>query len=163
PLRHYLLDSDNHRLLWIAGDKVAAEIGREGSGDGEFRSPCGVGVGVNTVFVADTFNHRIQVFSPDLKYRGQFGMQGDGHGQFRYPVAIARLDDWIAVADERNKRLQLWLMKETDDPATATCIRADLCRSWLSLPFGLSFNKRDQLYVTDRIQGRVLVIDFKAM
>ena len=162
PRNYYLLDSDNNRLLAIVGDDVKAEIGGEGAGPGQFSIPCGVGVGLHSVYVADTYNHRIQVFTGDLKSRGQFGSEGGGSGQFRYPVGVARLYDWIVVADEHNKRLQLWSLKESEDPVGAKCVKEDVCGPWLGSPFGLAFNE-SRLYVADRIRGRVLVIDFKAL
>ena len=40
-------------------------MGTEGTGDGEFSDPYGVGVASDgTVYVADMKNHRIQKFSP---------------------------------------------------------------------------------------------------
>jgi Ca2+-binding RTX toxin-like protein len=51
----------------------AGSWGTEGSGDGEFAEPLGIAVGPNgDVYVADTWNARIQVFGPDGTYKSQW-------------------------------------------------------------------------------------------
>lgn len=47
-------------------NKFLTQWGTKGSGDGQFRNPCEVAVdGIGNVYVADTFNNRIQKFSKD--------------------------------------------------------------------------------------------------
>ena len=59
-------------------------------GDGEFERPGGIAVdGEGNVYVADTFNHRIQVFRPDGTFVGKWGQRGGGNGEFQFPRGIA--------------------------------------------------------------------------
>lgn len=73
-----------------------------------FLWPSGVTVDrTGNVFVADTWNDRIQKFSPDGRFIFKWGSPGDGPGQFNSPVdvAVAESGD-IYVADQANDRIQ---------------------------------------------------------
>ena len=78
-------DFGNHRMKEFGRDLgFIRQWGRQGAGPGEFTNPCGVGVGPDgTIFVADTWNHRVQAFSPTgalvTSFAGQFfGPRGIG-------------------------------------------------------------------------------------
>jgi len=63
----YVTDKNNNRIqVFSANGTFLTKFGSEGDGSGQFILPEGVGVDVNTglVYVADTGNHRIQVFKP---------------------------------------------------------------------------------------------------
>ncbi len=61
------------------------------------------------ILVADSGNHRIQVFNPDHSFKFQFGSSGSGDGQFNTPwsTAIAQNGD-ILVVDQGNHRIQIF-------------------------------------------------------
>lgn len=70
--------------------QFVTQIGRKGTGDGEFRSPCGLLVsGTESLFVCDTNNHRIQVFHHNDKFAYAFGKRGSDPGCFEKPEALA--------------------------------------------------------------------------
>uniref|UniRef100_A0A1X7UW25 RING-type domain-containing protein n=2 Tax=Amphimedon queenslandica TaxID=400682 RepID=A0A1X7UW25_AMPQE len=61
----------------------------EGSANGQFQSPHDLAVDSRgLVYVADYGNHRIQKFSSDGKFVGQFGTKGSGPGQLNGPMGI---------------------------------------------------------------------------
>ena len=115
------------------------------------------------MYVADTYNHRVQVLTRDLRFLSAFGAMGHDEGEFAYPVGVASWQQWIVVADEHNKRLQLWRRDTDEVPFTATCICSDLCPDWLGSPFGLCFDEDGVLFVADRKDAQVLRIDFARM
>ena len=59
------------------------------------------------VYVADTLNDRIQVFTSDGTFVKQWGSSGSGDGQFNAPYGIA-VDGsgFVYVADTFNNRVQ---------------------------------------------------------
>ena len=64
--------------------------GMQGSANGQFFNPDGVAVDSSGyVYVADTFNYRIQKFSPTGTFVTGWGSQGGGNGQFAYPIGVA--------------------------------------------------------------------------
>jgi sugar lactone lactonase YvrE len=86
----------------------AGKWGHKGSDNGEFDQPDGVAVGTDgQVYVADTYNHRVQVFTATGKFLGTWGSQGGGTGQFNYPRGLAvGADGAVYVADTFNHRIQ---------------------------------------------------------
>ena len=51
--------------------------------------------------VADTENHRIQVFSPDGAFLRKFGCEGEGRGQFKHLSSICiDTTDHVYAADK---------------------------------------------------------------
>ena len=65
-------------------------FGSEGTGDGQFREPHGMAVDSSgNIYVADTGNHRIQVFDTKGRFIRQFGSRGSGNGQFDEPYGVA--------------------------------------------------------------------------
>ena len=70
--------------------QFVTQIGRKGTADGEFRSPCGLLVsGTESLFVCDTNNHRIQVFHHNDKFAYAFGKRGPDPGCFEKPEDLA--------------------------------------------------------------------------
>lgn len=82
--------------------------GSYGSANGQFNNPFGVAVsGSGTVFIADTLNNRVQIFSNTGIFVGKWGSTGSGTGQLNGPFGIA-LDGPgnVYVADNGNNRVQ---------------------------------------------------------
>nr|XP_022290776.1 E3 ubiquitin-protein ligase TRIM71-like [Crassostrea virginica]XP_022290778.1 E3 ubiquitin-protein ligase TRIM71-like [Crassostrea virginica]XP_022290779.1 E3 ubiquitin-protein ligase TRIM71-like [Crassostrea virginica] len=90
-------------------ERLLFNIGVRGSGDGDFNFPRSV---ITTrdgdVVVADTMNHRIQIFNSFGVFLTKFGKRGIGKLQFSEPTDVAEIpNNDLAVADKRNKRVQI--------------------------------------------------------
>lgn len=86
-------------------------FGGTGAGPGQLSFPAGIAIdpGDGELFVADTGNNRVQVFSPTGTFARQFGSLGTAVGQFAGPLAVgvsptAPFD--VYVADSGNNRVQ---------------------------------------------------------
>ena len=73
-----------------------------------FRYPSGIAVDASdNVFVADTFNHRIQQFDTAGNFISEWGSEGSGNGSFNLPFGVAAdSSGTIYVADTFNHRIQ---------------------------------------------------------
>ena len=68
----------------------SCKFGQLGPGKGQFNSPHGFCLGLEEeIIVADTNNHRIQVFDKDGNFKFQFGEVGKRDGQLLYPNRVA--------------------------------------------------------------------------
>ena len=60
--------------------KSQGRIGTHGSGAGELYRPGGLAISGGELYVADTGNHRVQVFGLDGKIARAWGSEGEGPG-----------------------------------------------------------------------------------
>lgn len=111
--RLVVVDETGHRLFVEQNDGRFRPIGRHGQGAGEFIYPSAVAIAEDEAYVADSWNHRIQVFRiPGWKPDRCFGTIGRRKGEFFRPSGVALVDrgregSWVVVADTNNQRLSV--------------------------------------------------------
>ena len=112
-----IADNNNHRIQKIDPNgnflfKIGTNggDGTSGNGNGEFYYPFGVATdNSNNIYVADTGNHRIQIFDSSGNFNSTFGSGGSLNGQFSSPRGIAiDSSNNIYVADTGNNRIQIF-------------------------------------------------------
>jgi DNA-binding beta-propeller fold protein YncE len=98
---------------WTPSLVFEATIGGPGNGDGQFAFNFTSGVAVDAggrIFVADTFNHRIQQLDANGAFVAKRGgnVAGSAVGQFNHPmdVALSPTGDLLYVVDTYNHRIQ---------------------------------------------------------
>ena len=128
--------------------KPVLSFGMEGSGDGMFKYPLGVAVsdGDETA-VADSKNHRVQVFDSNGTFLRFFGRYGENAGEFKYPFGIAiNKDRNIFVADNNNHRIQSlsWEGRHLGSFGGQGSLDSQLLRPW-----GLSLDSTGNVIVAD--------------
>jgi NHL repeat len=96
------------------------ECGAKGSGEGQFNGPTGITINPTNesrggyIYVSDSGNNRIEVFSPTCKYSETFGTSGSENGQLSDPTGLAFGVSYvyethiIAVADSGNNRIEMF-------------------------------------------------------
>ncbi len=175
PLRHDLrmyIRKDILPVLWDHGiDAVAAEppvdpyaegelaiqpiqvIGGEGTGEGQLSAPRNLAIGPDgRLYVADSGNHRIQVFTAEGEFVTTWGAFGSQPGTFNEPWGIAVDEEFVYVADTWNFRLQKFtldgefvaVLGEAGEPAEG------------ETGGGLFFGPRDIIFLPD---GNLLITD----
>lgn len=98
------------RTQYLQKRRQILQIGGRGSENGMFTWPRGISVGPdNLIVVADSSNHRVQVFDSNGSYRTEFGSYGNSDGEFDClaGVAINRIGQFI-IADRYNHRIQVF-------------------------------------------------------
>ena len=72
-----MLDGVNNRVkVFNQQGTLLFSFGETGAGKGQFNFPLGIGIGVaDRIYVADSGNHRVQIFSSEGKYRSQFSTE----------------------------------------------------------------------------------------
>ena len=84
-------------------------FGGQGSGAGQLQHPRGITIdGNDTVYVADSDNDRISIFTTQGQFLGSFSSKGKaGHVQLHTPNGVAISEDcFILVSDYNNSRIQ---------------------------------------------------------
>ncbi|MEW6620094.1 MAG: 6-bladed beta-propeller, partial [bacterium] len=108
-------DSANQRISKFDLDGNPINSFSNGNSFGEWGTQSGMlwhsyGIDLDNdgnIYVADTYNHRIQKFSPDGKATLNFGGMGQGEGQFIMPAdVVVDKEGYILVIDTENHRVQ---------------------------------------------------------
>src|SRR5438132_1079201 len=87
--------------------------GKTGTETGEFKYPNGIACDERHVAVADTWNHRIQLFDLSGNFISRIGGYGTENGMFCAPYGVAIFNNTIFVTDYSNNRVQLLSMEGT--------------------------------------------------
>ncbi len=109
------------------------------------------------VYVSDTSNNRIQVFTEDGRWVRKWGAHGKGPGQFDFPYGIAVRDGKVYVADKNNYRIQIFLPDGRFVGMIPPAPRPD-ARGFI--PLNMNVGADGNLYVTS-LDHRILVFDKK--
>ncbi len=129
-------------------------IGRPGIAAGEFNRAEGICVDAqDRVYVADSCNHRIQVFAADGKFLRAFGKAGTKLGELSYPydVAVDAAGN-IFVCEFGNSRIQVF------DP---NCQPMEIIGGagsepgQFNNPWAIALDARGNLYVADALNHRL--------
>ncbi|XP_050539540.1 RING finger protein nhl-1 isoform X1 [Daktulosphaira vitifoliae] len=97
------------RVQYLQKRQLLFKIGGRGSEPGYFTWPRGVAVGPdNLIVVADSSNHRVQVFDSRGSLYKDFGSYGNSEGEFDClaGLAVNRIGQYI-IADRYNHRIQV--------------------------------------------------------
>ncbi len=124
-----------------------------GEGEDMLLKPMAVAVNKNAVYVTDTLNGRVQVFSPNGDLLFSFGSKGNAPGQFSFPYGIdIDSNGDIYVADTYNGGISIF-NKEGNFQRYFALKTKDLTQ-----PSGIMI-KDNLLYVANLDPGYILVFD----
>jgi DNA-binding beta-propeller fold protein YncE len=134
-------------------------IGGGGAEEGSFHYPTNIYVARDGVlFITDSLNYRIQVFSPEGEFLKSFGSAGDGPGYFSRPRGVAvDSDDNIYVVDGLFDNVQMFdkegrLLMAFGNPGRG------YGEFWL--PNGIFVDENDKIYVSDSYNKRVQIFQY---
>ncbi|HBX70173.1 MAG TPA: hypothetical protein DEH25_12550, partial [Chloroflexi bacterium] len=165
----FVADTGNHRILHLdAEGKVLNTWGSFADGStleagapaGTFYEPWSVAIGTDgSVFVADTWNHRIQKFTQDGQFITQWGTFGQAESgtAFWGPRDIAvGPDGRVYITDTGNKRIVVFdengnYITEFGSPG--------LLAGQFDEPVGLAVDQDGLVYVADTWNQRVQVFE----
>jgi ABC-type Fe3+ transport system permease subunit/DNA-binding beta-propeller fold protein YncE len=136
------------------GARGLAGFGRWGGGPGEFNRPEGLAVdAADRLYVADSCNHRVQVFAPDGTFLRAYGRAGGGPGELSYPYDV-RVDaqGLQFVCEFGNSRIQVF---EAQDRPLEVIGGPGSAPGRFSNPWSLALDSRGNLYVADAGNHRV--------
>jgi len=131
-------------------------MGRTGTGPGMFNFPTNIFVSRSGhIYVTDSLNFRIQIFTRDGVFINSFGKAGDGPGYFSRPRGVAvDSDDNIYVVDALFDNVQIF--NKSGDLLMAFGGPGDSYGEFW-LPSGIYIDRDDIIYVSDSYNRRIQV------
>jgi uncharacterized protein (TIGR03663 family) len=176
----YVVDSDNNRVQVLApdgtvlrqwGSKCALDtqlgcVDPDGDGpltfgDGQFQEPWGIAVDAQgRVYVADTWNHRVQVFDADGEFRTKWGSLGQTATDTSYfygprDIALDALGR-VYVTDTGNKRV---IVFDAEGNVLDQWGEEGAAPGAFSEPVGIDISWDGSIHVADTWNQRVQVFD----
>jgi YYY domain-containing protein len=148
----YAADFDNHRIQkWNRELQSVNAWGEQGSGKGQFSQPCEVAVRGDRLYVADTWNQRVQVFDHAGRYllewrAGFYGPRGLALGP----------EGTVYVADTGNHRISAF---DADGAPVFAWGERGAGPGQFFEPMGLAVDTEGRVYVADNGNARVQIFD----
>lgn len=163
----YIADTENHRIQHIAEDGTVlhvwggfgANTETETAAVGNFNEPWGIAIGPDdTIYVADTWNHRIQQFTPDGEFITTWGYgisQNDDPYGFYGPRDVAvNSNGEVFVSDTGNKRIVVF---DRNGQFISQFGEAGFGPGQFDEPVGISIDFEGKVYVADTWNQRIQV------
>jgi predicted membrane-bound mannosyltransferase/sugar lactone lactonase YvrE len=161
----YVADTDNHRIQHLAADGTPlqvwgtfADIAQGTAPGGTFNQPWGIAVGQDgSVYVADTWNYRIQKFTSDGQFVKMWGTNGQGETPeaFWGPRDVAvDANNHVFVTDTGNKRVVEF---DSEGNFITQFGQAGMDPGQFDEPVGLTIDSQGRVYVVDTWNQRIQV------
>ena len=159
----YVADTENHRIQHLDQDGTPlhvwgsfADITQGPAPGGTFYEPWGIAVGPDgSVYVADTWNHRIQKFSPEgefLTMWGYFGQAEQLDGFWGPRDVVVDPEGRVIISDTGNKRIVIF---EPNGEGIAEFGEEGYEPGQFYEPVGLALDDEGTLYVADTWNQRI--------
>ncbi len=161
----YVADTANHRIqhfdasgTWLGGWGTFGDVAAGSAPGGTFNEPWGIALAPDgKVLVADTWNHRIQVFQPDGTFVRMWGTLGQGASpQELYGPRAITVDERgrVFVVDTGNKRVMVY---DEEGGYLTQVGSAGFEAGQFDEPVGISLTPAGDLVVADTWNRRVQV------
>ena len=126
------------------------QFGKSGDKRGEMKHPSGIALYRNeSIYIADTGNSRVQVFSTAGKFLSEFGK-----GEVSYPLSIALNNIWVFVGDPNKKAVLKFQITNNEY----------ICQSndgVLKFPYGITVDTNGEVLVADSGNNKIAVLNLE--
>jgi hypothetical protein len=136
------------------GEKFINSFGQAGTGPGEFNRAEGLFIdSQDRVYVADSCNHRIQIFTREGQFLRTYGKPGRGLGELSYPYDICvDKQGRQYVCEFGNSRIQVF---DANDHPIEIIGGPGTDPGQFGNPWGVALDSAGNLYVADSQNHRV--------
>jgi sugar lactone lactonase YvrE len=163
----YVTDAEQDLVMVYDADppyKLLRRLGKPdtkhaSTAEGEFAKPTNVAVDKEgNVYVADTWNNRIEIFDADGEFIRAWGKNGDGPGYFARPKGIAiDRDGHVWVADAVQDRVQVF----TPEGRLLIYMGGHgLYPGQFQSLINLTIDKKNRVLTTEQMPGRMQVFAY---
>jgi DNA-binding beta-propeller fold protein YncE len=148
-------DTGNHRIQVFdrEGSYLSTE-GSQGPQPGQFNEPVGLAMGDGTIYLADTWNARIQLFTEDFVPLLQWPIDGwEGESTENKPYLTVNGEGHVFVTDPENQRI---LIFDSDGNYLGRFGQDGTSIERFGLPNGVAVDGEGNVYVADARNNRIV-------
>ncbi|OAF65246.1 hypothetical protein A3Q56_07054, partial [Intoshia linei] len=134
------------------------KFGSEGQNTEKFNSPHGFDTDdKDNIYVADTDNHRIQVFTKEGKFLYSFGIAGKNDGELWYPrkIAIINTSNVIVICDRGRSRTRIQIFKRNGEFIKSIKTR------YIDIVAGMTINDSNDIVAVESVNPTIFIISIK--
>lgn len=148
-------DTGNNRIVKYSPDgQPLGSYGSLGSGPGQFQEPVGIAVGADgTVYIADTWNGRIDIFDPQMRFLRSLPVRGWESRDIEDKPYLALLPNGDILATQPKASHMLELSPAGAIVKTIDALGPDLL---LKDPLGVATDANGMIYVSDGVNNQVI-------
>jgi sugar lactone lactonase YvrE len=160
----WIADTYNSQILkWPNPSTRIVVCGSYGSGSNQFNAPRGLFVDTNAggiLYVADTNNHRIQMWTPGAisgtTLAGMTPYFGDRSDQLYYPqTLVVDTNQNMFIVDGGNNRIVKWTIGASSGVIIAGSNTEGTLANQLYNPYSIAFDSSGSLFVCDAENNRI--------
>jgi sugar lactone lactonase YvrE len=160
----WVADTYNSQITkWPNSSTRIYVCGSYGSGSDQFMNPQGLFIDTNAgniIYVADTNNHRIQMWLPGanngITVAGLTNYYGNGLNQLWYPkTLIVDTNGYMFIVDTTNCRILKWMIGASSGMIIAGSGTCGAGMDQLDAPYSISFDSSGSIFVSDSANNRV--------
>jgi DNA-binding beta-propeller fold protein YncE len=152
--RIYITDSELRRVIVFSNNGKFKFFF-----EGDFKRPTGIAIDLEAqkVYIADTWAHKIFVYTLEGKRIGSFGSLGKNIGQLKYPTHLAvGPQGKVYVSDTLNFRVQIF--SPAGEVQSSFGLAGDNFQYFDKIK-GIALDSEGHIYVTDSAQDMVMIYD----
>jgi sugar lactone lactonase YvrE len=148
-------------ILFISDSERGDILALDDDHDVEFQikehlvRPTGIQIHGDRLYVTDSGQHKIVVFTLDGKYVTEFGQRGDAVGEFNFPVQLATRDS-LFVLDAVNYRVQKFGFEGTFGSMFG---RQGNVSGRFASPKAISLDSDGNMYITDALMDNFQIFN----
>jgi len=135
--------------------QIRCKFGSLGETERQFHSPHGFCMGPNEeIIVADTFNHRIQIFDKEGQFKFSFGVPGKDEGQLFYPrkIAVLRESGYYVICDRGSERSRMQIFSPMGHFIRRIPIR------FIDIVAGLAISREGYIVAVDSVTPTIFIM-----
>lgn len=151
----YVSDSKLAKIFIIRKNSKSAQLFEL---DTELQQPTGITIDQESgnIYIADTAEHQILVFSQSGKLIDRFGKHGIAAGEFNFPTLLWLQHDTLFVTDALNFRIQLFGL---DGQYLSGFGKAGQSSGYFARPKGVASDEDGNIYVVDALLNNIQLFD----
>ena len=159
----YVTDTESHSVLCFLNDsfELHKKVGQKGANKKSFSSPKGLCVDIHSeedVYIADSNNHRVLVYSKDLEFRHKIELEGEKDSGLKNPQDVAVTQKMVVVLDWGGSCVKFFIKGGGDNCHIRSCVNQARDKD-VAKPSFFCVDPLKNLIISDFLNHRIVIFN----